>query len=201
MKNETLFSVAVVLGLTVATAMAQSRSEHQSRGPGGPVSPEEKRVVVSYLFVMSGESPVKKSAEEVAKLDLTSAQKEKLADWQKEYEPKFKELRVKALDVLTDEQKTVVTEAGKIVDKGGEDIFQAIGKAREKLRALNLTEEQIDRAFDISREARKLANEARKKVDDMLTDEQRKKLTDERMKRFTKERQSGVKRDQNKDGE
>jgi Spy/CpxP family protein refolding chaperone len=176
MKTSRFSLAAVVLCLMAATAMAQPRGERQGRGPGGPGGPGGQGGG-GMMFLMGDESPMKRMSDAVAKLDLTSEQKEKLAELKKEYEPKFKEIREKLKGVLNDDQKKIVADVQKTLkDATGEDRREAFQKVGEKLREMNLTDEQKEKMRDIGQEGRKLGGEVREKVRDVLTDEQKEKL-------------------------
>ena len=143
------------------------------------------RIVLTLALVMLIAGPLmdkdKKAklgptAERVAKitksLTLDDAQKAKLDDLTKQYDPKFCDVMTKC-DVLTPDQKNTCKDAekaAKAAGKTGKEIHQA-GEA-----AVTLTEEQKTKKADAQKELKSLEKELRGKVQDVLTPEQRDQL-------------------------
>src|SRR5262245_58960108 len=104
---------------------------------------------------------------ELAQLDLTDAEIEKISDIRKECRPKI----VKALEglngLLTDEQK-----------KAREEAFNAGKKRREILQALKLTDEQKEKVTAVGKELATQVREEMEKVRDVLSAAQKEKLAE-----------------------
>ena len=106
-------------------------------------------------------------------LNLSDAQKAKLADLRKEYEPKFKANHEKMESILTAEQKKARDEAVKAAiaaGKKGKEIFDAAGAA------MKLTDDQKTKMADAWKQAGALFKEFGEKFRAFLTPEQKEKL-------------------------
>jgi Spy/CpxP family protein refolding chaperone len=99
---------------------------------------------------------------------LTDEQKPKLQAINKEYAPKMAAIRKKQADVLTAEQKETLAKAGE--GKRGRERATALRAAR---KSLSLTAEQKKQQKAIAKELSSLQAEINKKVDSVLTDEQK----------------------------
>ena len=109
-------------------------------------------------------------------ITLTDEQKTKVAELEKEYAPKMKELREKLDKVMTEEQKKARLEVMKEArEKGkegrkGKELQQAIKDA------MKLSEEQQENYDEANKKLVALQLEIREKVKPLLTDEQKEKL-------------------------
>jgi succinate dehydrogenase/fumarate reductase flavoprotein subunit len=109
-------------------------------------------------------------------ITLTDEQKTKVAELEKEYGPKMKELREKLDKTMTDEQKKarqeVLKEAREKGKEGkkGKELHQAINDA------MKLTEEQQKKYDETDKQIVALRQEILEKVKPILTDEQKEKL-------------------------
>ena len=109
-------------------------------------------------------------------ITLTDEQKTKVAELEKEYAPKMKELREKLDKVMTEEQKKARLEVMKEAREKGKD-----GKKRKELAqaikdAMKLTEEQQKNYDEADKKVAALRLEILEKVKPLLTDEQKAKL-------------------------
>ena len=106
-------------------------------------------------------------------LDLTTEQKEKIAKINKEYAPKFREFFRAANTVITREQRRARREAGVAARKAGK-------KGRELRKAVNeavkLTDDQKKKLAENTKKRSALFREARAKILEVLTPEQRAKV-------------------------
>ena len=109
-------------------------------------------------------------------ITLNDEQKTKVAELEKEYGPKMKELREKLDKALTEEQKkarhdamTEAREKGK-EGKRGKELHQAINDA------MKLSEEQQKKYDETDKQITALRLEILEKVKPLLTDEQKEKL-------------------------
>jgi Spy/CpxP family protein refolding chaperone len=116
----------------------------------------------------------------LSRLDLTADQKAKVADLKKEYAPKFEELRKKAEDLLTGDQKKARDTARKEAREAGTNFGEAMQAAR---KAMNLTDEQKKKLGEAMRAGQDTVREARQKISDLLTPEQK-----ETLEKFLKQR-------------
>ncbi len=109
-------------------------------------------------------------------ITLTDEQKTKVAELEKEYAPKMKELREQLDKVMTDEQKKarldVMKEAREKGKEGrkGKELQQAIKDA------MKLSEEQQKSYDETDKKITALRQEILEKVKPLLTDEQKEKL-------------------------
>ena len=171
MKLVKLTTLVVALSLVAGTALAQPRGDRR----GGQNGQGDRNGM--GLMILNGESPLNRFLEAINKLDLTTEQKAKIADLKKEYEPKGKALREKAEKILTDDQKKIVADARKnLKEAKGDDRRAAFQKFAEALKNVKPTDEQKTKLRDVSKEARTLFEEARKKFTDVLTDAQKEEL-------------------------
>jgi Spy/CpxP family protein refolding chaperone len=108
-------------------------------------------------------------------LDLTDAEKAKIADIRKEYRPRIEKALRELQGLLTDEQR-----------KAREEGLKAGKKRREILESLNLTGEQREKVQNVGKEVAMLVREEMEKIRDVLSAEQKEKLQelkDERQER------------------
>ena len=109
-------------------------------------------------------------------ITLTDEQKTKVAELEKEYAPKMKELREKLDKVMTEEQQKARHDAMKEArEKGkegkkGKELHQAINDA------MKLSEEQQKKYDETDKQITALRLEILEKVKPLLTDEQKEKL-------------------------
>ena len=109
-------------------------------------------------------------------ITLTEEQKTKVAELEKEYAPKMKELREKHDKILTEEQKKarqeVMKEAREKAKEGkkGKELAQAIKDA------MKLSEEKQKEYDETDKKIVALRQEILEKVKPLLTDEQKEKL-------------------------
>ena len=109
-------------------------------------------------------------------ITLTDEQKTKVAELEKEYAPKMKELREKLDKVMTEEQKKarldVMKEAREKGKEGkkGKELHDAINAA------MKLTEEQQKNYDEADKKLTALRQEILEKVKPLLTDDQKSKL-------------------------
>lgn len=137
-------------------------------------------------------------------LDLTKEQQDKAREIHQKYRKQLAEaktqearkeirekMRKELSGILTDEQKEKMTERFQKQGRGGR------GKGRLPLKELNLTEDQQAKIKEIHQQGRKklsqtsdpdqweeIIRETRRKVHDVLTDEQREQLREKMQKRF-----------------
>lgn len=109
-------------------------------------------------------------------ITLTDEQKTKVAEIEKEYGPKMKELREKLDKVMTEEQKKARQEVLKEAREKGKD-----GKKGKELQqavkdAMKLSEEQQKQYDETDKKLVALRQEILEKVKPLLTDEQKEKL-------------------------
>lgn len=109
-------------------------------------------------------------------ITLTEEQKAKVAELEKEYGPKMKELREKLDKVMTDEQKKARQAVLKEAREQGKD-----GKKGKELQkavkdAMKLSDEQQKQYDEIDKQLVALRQEILEKVKPILTDEQKAKL-------------------------
>jgi Spy/CpxP family protein refolding chaperone len=157
----TLLVFSLIAGAALAQAPGGGRGNRGNRGGGG-------------MMLLMAEDSLKRLTEAIDKLDLTSDQKEKIADLKKEYEPKFKEVGEKATKLLTDDQK-------KAFEDGLKKVHEATGRERgqamqELTTAVKLTSDQQTKLREIGTDFQPLMREARTKFTAILTDEQKAKL-------------------------
>ncbi len=109
-------------------------------------------------------------------ITLTDDQKTKVAELEKEYAPKMKELREKLDKVMTEEQKKARLEVMKEhrekgkEGKKGKELVQALKDA------MKLSEEQQKKYDETDKQITALRHEILEKVKPLLTDEQKAKL-------------------------
>jgi Spy/CpxP family protein refolding chaperone len=163
MKVARLTIALAVVSLMAGSALAQPPAG-QGRGPGRGGFGGRGGMAAGFERLMAA----------VQKLDLTADQKDKFEALKKEYAPKFKDLREKSEKILTDEQKTARADAMKKAEAAtGEDRREAYRKVRD---AVKLTDDQKKQMDSVMKEGRSLFEEARTKITDKLTDDQKAKL-------------------------
>jgi Spy/CpxP family protein refolding chaperone len=101
----------------------------------------------------------------VEELDLTDAEKAKIAEIRKEFKPKIAKAMEGLNGILTEEQK-----------KTREEGLKAGKTRKEILAALNLTDEQKQKVEAVGKEVRDLVHDHLEKVHGVLTEGQNKKL-------------------------
>lgn len=109
-------------------------------------------------------------------ITLTDEQKTKVAELEKEYAPKMKELREKLDKVMTEEQKKARQEVLKEAREKGKE-----GKKGKELQqavkdVMKLSEEQQKQYDEVEKKIVTLRQEILEKVKPLLTDEQKAKL-------------------------
>lgn len=114
-------------------------------------------------------------------ITLTDEQKTKVAEIEKEYAPKMKELREKLDKVMTEEQKqarlNVMKEAReKAKDKDAKDAKRGKELQQAIKDAMKLSEEQQKKYDETDKQIVALRQEILEKVKPILTDEQKEKL-------------------------
>ena len=112
----------------------------------------------------------------VEELDLTEAEKAKIADIRKEFHPRMVAALESLKGLLTPEQR-----------QAREEALRAGKKRREVMASLNLTGEQKEKVEAVGKEMRTLFREELEKMRDVLSEGQREKLQE-----FKEERQEGV---------
>ena len=106
-------------------------------------------------------------------IELNDEQKTKVAELEKEFGPKMKELREKLDKVLTEDQKKARAEVFKDArtnGKKGKEVQQAV---KDATKASEEQQKQID---DVEKQIAALRLKIREKVEPILTDEQKTKL-------------------------
>jgi len=98
-------------------------------------------------------------------LDLTGAEREKIAEIRKEYRPKIVKAMEAMKGLLTAEQR-----------KAREEGLKAGKKRREVIAALKLTDDQKEKVEAAAKEMRTLVHEEAAKIRDLLTETQKEKL-------------------------
>ncbi len=106
-------------------------------------------------------------------IELKDEQKTKVAELEKEFGPKMKELHGKLDKVLTDDQKkarAAVLKDARTSGKKGKEMQQAI---KDATKATDEQQKQID---EVEKQITALRHQIREKVEPILTDEQKAKL-------------------------
>ncbi|GAB4159668.1 MAG: hypothetical protein Tsb009_36960 [Planctomycetaceae bacterium] len=161
MKKASRIILTCVLALIVATplmAADQKKAKKKKR----------KRPVRTFNVVRLPKS-----------IELTADQKEKIAAINKEYAPKLRELAKKSSEVITAEQRKARREAffaARKAGKKGKELRDAVNAASK------ITDEQKKQMAQINKERGSLLKEARAKVLEILTAEQKAKLKPVRKK-------------------
>jgi Spy/CpxP family protein refolding chaperone len=101
----------------------------------------------------------------VEQLDLTDAERAKMAEIRDEFRPKMAKVMEGMRGLLTDDQK-----------KAREEALEAGKNRREVIAALNLTDEQKGKVEAAGKEMRTLVREELEKIRDVLSDGQKEKL-------------------------
>jgi Spy/CpxP family protein refolding chaperone len=156
-----LVRIVLVMAVALAAAATVMAQEKEKKGRLNPVS----RVMLSMERFRTA----------VESLDLTEDQKEKLKKIHEENGPKLKEILGKVHETLTEEQKKSLEDAmktAKEAGKKGPEFFRSVEGA------VKLTDEQKEKLEKVAPELGELAKETRKKVEEVLTPEQRQKLKD-----------------------
>ncbi|HLQ47138.1 MAG TPA: hypothetical protein VK137_20510 [Planctomycetaceae bacterium] len=115
-------------------------------------------------------------------IELTAEQKTKVAELEKEFGPKMKELREKLDKVLTDAQKKArqdVFKEAKTSGKKGKELRQAV---KDATKASDEQQKQID---EVEKQIVDLRKQILEKVKPILTDEQKAKLPKRPIERKT----------------
>ena len=118
-------------------------------------------------------------------LDLSADQKAKLEDLKKELGPKLKEASQKAESILTDDQKKARADAWKAGQEAGksmEDLRQAVEEA------LKLTDDQKAKMADARTAMGEVMKEAREKMLEILTPEQKEQVQKKMAERMSQMR-------------
>ena len=109
-------------------------------------------------------------------ITLTDEQKAKVAELEKEYAPKMKELREKHDKILTEEQKKARQEVMKEAREKGKEGKKGKDLAQAVKDAMKLTEEKQKEYDETDKKIVALRQEILEKVKPLLTDEQKEKL-------------------------
>lgn len=109
-------------------------------------------------------------------ITLTDEQKTKVAELEKEFAPKMKELREKLDKVMTEEQKKARLEVMKEAREKAKDGKKGKELAQAIKDAMKLTEEQQKSYDETDKKIVALRQEILEKVKPLLTDEQKAKL-------------------------
>jgi len=142
------FVLALVLAMLIATPLMAAKHEKKKKEGPGPAAQQIDNMTKT--------------------LTLTDAQKAKLEDLKKEYNPKFVDAAKKGPVLTGDQQKCCMDaeKAAKDAGKKGKDV-KAAGEA-----AVTLTDAQKAQKADAQQAAKDLNKELRAKVMDVLTPEQ-----------------------------
>lgn len=109
-------------------------------------------------------------------ITLTDEQKTKVAEIEKEFGPKMKELREKLDKVMTEEQKKARQEVLKEAREKGKDGKKGKELAEAVKNAMKLSEEQQKQYDETDKQILALRQQILEKVKPILTDEQKAKL-------------------------
>ena len=109
-------------------------------------------------------------------ITLTDEQKTKVAELEKEFAPKMKELREKLDKVMTEEQKKARLEVMKEHREKGKEGKKGKELAQAIKDAMKLSEEQQKNYDETDKQITALRHEILEKVKPLLTDEQKAKL-------------------------
>lgn len=109
-------------------------------------------------------------------ITLTDEQKAKVAELEKEYGPKMKELREKLDKIMTEEQKKARQDVMKEAREKGKDGKKGKDLAAAIKGAMKLTEEQQKSYDETDKKIVALRQEILEKVKPLLTDDQKEKL-------------------------
>ena len=109
-------------------------------------------------------------------ITLTDEQKTKVAEIEKEFAPKMKDLREKLDKVMTEEQKKARLEVMKEHREKGKDGKKGKELAQALKDAMKLSEEQQKSYDEVDKQITALRHEILEKVKPLLTDEQQAKL-------------------------
>lgn len=109
-------------------------------------------------------------------ITLTDEQKTKVAEIEKEYAPKMKELREKLDKTMTEEQKKARQEVFKEAREKGKEGKKGKELAQAIKDAMKLSEEQQKQYDEADKKIVALRQEILEKVKPLLTDEQKEKL-------------------------
>lgn len=109
-------------------------------------------------------------------ITLTDEQKTKVAEIEKEFGPKMKELREKLDKIMTEEQKKARQEVLKEAREKGKDGKKGKELAEAVKNAMKLSEEQQKQYDETDKQILALRQQILEKVKPILTDEQKAKL-------------------------
>ena len=109
-------------------------------------------------------------------ITLTDEQKTKVAELEKEFAPKMKELREKLDKVMTEEQKKARLEVMKEHREKGKERKKGKELAQAIKDAMKLSEEQQKNFDETEKQITALRHDILEKVKPLLTDEQKAKL-------------------------
>jgi Spy/CpxP family protein refolding chaperone len=153
---------AAVVACLAGTLAAQEKPAGKDQSKGPRLSP------VSQVFLR-----MDRLRTALEGLDLSQEQKDKLAKIREEAAPKARELFGKMRDVLTEEQRTAVAEAGKKAKdagKKGREMFLSVESS------VKLTDEQKGKLKKLADELEAARRENVGKIREVLNQEQRDKL-------------------------
>ena len=157
--TKVLLALAVVAMLTTG-AMAQDAQKKKGRAKLNPVTQVMMRL--------------EKLHESLKKMDLTEDQQKKLATIQTEVGPQMKTAMEKLVGVLGEEKMKAARETAKKAKEAGKTSRQ-VAVAVEA--ALKLDDEQKEKLAKIGKELTTVQRGMMKKINGILTPEQKKKLT------------------------
>ncbi len=158
------FALAVVC-LMAGSVLAQTEGDNQGGGRGG------RGGRGAGGFGGDAVGMFERLSTAVQKLDLTADQKEKFEALKKDYAPKFKAIREKSDKILTDDQKAAIKAAREAKPEDRRAAFQKVRDAMAKM-----TDDQKKQMEPVAKEGRTLMEEARTKITNILTDDQKAKL-------------------------
>lgn len=123
-------------------------------------------------------------------ITLTDEQKTKVAELEKEYAPKMKELREKLDKVMNEEQKKARQAVLKEAREKGKEGKKGKEQAQAIKDAMKLTEEQQKSYDETDKKIVALRQEILEKVKPLLTDEQKEKLPKRPERKKAKDKKS-----------
>jgi len=169
-----VFALALAVMLT-AGALAQEKQK-KKKGKGPQLNP----VTMAMLKFA-------RTHEALTKVELTDEQKEELKKLHESMNPKMEAVMKKIKEIVGEEEMKIAEEARKKAKEAGKTGRQ-VGVAIEK--AVNLSEEQQDKLAVIGKEVNGIHRAMIKKVNTMLTDEQKEKFKEA----MTPQRKGGKKK-------
>ncbi len=138
-----------------------------------PVTAQDAKAKKNKPNAARKEQPAVQLPKEIT---LTDEQKTKVAELEKEYGPKMKELREKLDKTLTEEQKKARQEVTKEAREKGKEGKKGKELAQAVKDAMKLTEDKQKEYDETDKKIVALRQEILEKVKPLLTDEQKEKL-------------------------